>query len=113
MRGREGRRREGEGRRGAGGGRGEEKREGGEKGKILCARSARRSRREEGDNGAGGGGVRGREGERPTPPLSAPSYIDVDDNKSYNSLIPTYVLLFFVQNIFSFEPFLVKLWYFY
>ena len=51
-----------EGEEGVGGGRGEEKREGGEKRKIWRARSARRSRREEGDKGAGGGG-KGREGE--------------------------------------------------
>ena len=57
---------------GVGGGRGEAKREGGEKRKILHARSARRSRMEEGDKGAGGGG-KGAGGGRGFPPLSAPS----------------------------------------
>ena len=42
------------------------KKGGGEKRKILRARSAHRSRREEGDKGWEGE-VRGREGERPTP----------------------------------------------
>ena len=62
-----------EGEEGAGGGRGEEEREGGEKREFLRARSARRSRRVEGDEGAGGGGGKGAGGGRglpPCPPLS-------------------------------------------
>ena len=59
----------GGGRRGAGGGRGEKKREGGK----ICARKARAApKREEGDKGVGGGG-KGAGGGEAYPPLSTPS----------------------------------------
>ena len=57
-----------EGEEGAGGGRGEEEREGGERGNFSAPEGRRETRGQE-------GGGKGREGGKASPPLSTPSYM--------------------------------------